>query len=80
MGVALGVLGLVAFSVSVLFFVALWVIRAADYFKWRESTVELVTPRESFWDALQIVLLVLGLVGLFFVFWLLKRMLGAAGA
>jgi hypothetical protein len=60
------------------FVVALWVIRAADYFRRRESTVELVTPRESFWDALQVVLLVLGLVGLFFVFWLFKRMWEAA--
>jgi hypothetical protein len=60
------------------FVVALWVIRVADYFRRRESTVELVTPRESFWDALQVVLLVLGLVGLFFVFWLFKRMWEAA--
>ena len=58
--------------------VALWVIRAADYFWWRESTVELVTPRDRFWDTLQFVLLVLGLVGLCFVFWLFKRTWEAA--
>jgi hypothetical protein len=56
------------------FVVALWVIRAADYFRWRQPTVELVTPRDRFWDARQVVLLVLGLVGLLFVFWLFKRM------
>ena len=77
---ALGILGLVAFSFSVLFFVAVWVLRAAEqYIRKRASTVELVTPEESsFWDALKIVVLVVGLIGLFFVVWLLKRMREAA--
>jgi hypothetical protein len=78
---ALGILGLAAFSFSVLFFVAVWVLRAAErYARRRDSTVELVTPGESssFWDALKIVVLVLGLVGLFLVVWLLKRMWEAA--
>jgi hypothetical protein len=74
---ALDILAGVGALVGVLL-VALWVIRAADYFSRRESTVELVTPRESFWDVFQVVLLVLGLVGLFFVFWLFKRMWGPA--
>jgi len=81
MGDALGILGLMAFSFSVLFFVAVWMLRAAERCaRRRDSTVELVTPgeRSRFWDALKIVVVVLGLVGLFLVVWLLKRMWEAA--
>jgi hypothetical protein len=55
MGDALRILGLVAFSFSVLFFVVVWVLRAEErYVRGQDSTVELMTPGESssFWGTL----------------------------
>ena len=56
---ALDILAELGALVGVLF-VALWMIRAADYFRKRESTVELVTRRGSIWGDLKDALVTVG--------------------